>query len=75
MKQQKAIPIIVLLKIIDLAQTKLSTAMEDLVYADFFLRGANLRLHQDFDNSGKQKIKYHHTWKHPLLHEQSDLKT
>ena len=35
-KQQKAIPIIVLLKLLDLAQTELETAMADLVCAAFF---------------------------------------
>ena len=35
-KQQKAIPIIVLLKLLDLAHTELATAMKDNVCADFF---------------------------------------
>ena len=36
MKQQKAILIIVLLKVLDLAHTELATAMKDNVCADFF---------------------------------------
>ena len=35
-KQQKEIPIITLLKLLDLTQTQLEIAMEDLVYAAFF---------------------------------------
>ena len=37
MKQQKAIPLIFLLKVIDLAETELATAMADLVCAAYFL--------------------------------------
>ena len=36
MKQEKDIPIIVLLKVLDLAQTELATSMVDLVCAAFF---------------------------------------
>ena len=38
-----------------------------------FISDSTLKVHQEINNSGKHKKKYHLTWKHPLLQKNRTL--